>query len=357
MRPPRKWSPRRGQAAVEMAVTMIVLIPIIFYSLFLEDLLVFHLEWQEAIVVSPWEPSFIDYVEKKNPSIMAMRYNRVAYCDHTVANDTFNATTDCDDAKHHVAMTAHQCWLGGGKQVTCGKDTSIGKDIQTDYYDKFNGGGLVHCTARLNVSNWFIINRFRNFGKELVESDRERHQDSEDKHTVGKSTTESTGWVFGGQGESGGASSGGEAGDDGAEEDTPASTGGRNTDDYFSVLHDPWAVNRVDSFSNMAKVSTHKIYERMSMYYKLQIVKDATDKAKDFGQGLVDDEILGDKALKETDEGDDVTNPDMSFSAGDHKRAAIPNAMDYSAAWPDQRQQDTYSGREGDYMGMPKSTW
>ncbi len=33
MRPPRKWSPRRGQAAVEMAVTMIVLIPIIFFHL------------------------------------------------------------------------------------------------------------------------------------------------------------------------------------------------------------------------------------------------------------------------------------------------------------------------------------
>lgn len=366
----RRTMRRRGAAAVEMAVTMIVLLPLIFYSLFLEDLLIYHLNWQEAIVTSPWDPLVIDYTKKESAATMAMRYNRVAYCDHTVANDSFNAQEDCDDDKHHKAMTAHQCWMGQGKQVTCGREESVGASVQTDFANKFGAGGLVHCTARLNVSNWFIINRFATWGKDFIEKDRTKFSKeggsqgkaAADKHgSSGYTVTTETGWVFGRQGEGGGGSSSEEAGGDGTEENNPPPAGGTNTDDYFGVVHDPWAVNKpglvMDSFMNSAKDSSHKIYERMSMYYELNIVSEATDKAKEFGDDLKSDELIGDKALEEDSVGDDVKSPDMSFTAGDHTRRSMGSPMDYSAGWPDDRQGDTYSARENEYMGVPKTSW
>ena len=43
-------SNRRGQAAVEMAITMVLLIPLIFFALFLQDFAYYKLEGQEPIV-------------------------------------------------------------------------------------------------------------------------------------------------------------------------------------------------------------------------------------------------------------------------------------------------------------------
>lgn len=358
---------RRGAAAVEMAVTMIVLLPLLFYTLFLEDLLAYHLNWQEAIVTSPWDALPIDYAKKDSAATMAMRYNRVAYCDHTSAHDSFVAATDCDDDKHHKAMTAHQCWMGEGKQVTCGREADVGADVQSDFADEFGAGGLVHCTARLNVSNWFIINRFATWGKDFIEPKRTKFTGTGDsakgiaadsKHQgSGYTVTTETGWVFGKQGEGGGGSTAEEPGADGSEENAPAPAGGGNTDDYFGVVHDPWAVNRVSTFTNMGKDTSHKLYQRMSMYYDLSIVSDATDAAKQFGDDLKSDELIGDEALNEGANGDDVKSPEMSFTSGDNTRASIDSPMDYSAGWPDDRQGDAYSAREDSYMGLPKTEW
>lgn len=363
----RRNRSRRGAAAVEMALTMIVLLPLIYYTLFLEDLLAYHLNWQEAIVTSPWDAIPIDYANKESAATMSMRYNRVAYCDHSSTHDSFNAATDCDDDKHHKAMTAHQCWMGQGKQITCGREADVGADVQQDFADEFGAGGLVHCTARLNVSNWFIINRFATWGKDFIEPKRQKFSkeggskgtQADSKHEgSGYTVTTETGWVFGRQGEGGGSSdTGEEPGADGTEENSPPPSGGGNTDDYFGVVHDTWAVNRVGSFTNRAKISTHKIYERMSMYYDLGIVSDATDAAKQLGDDLKSDELIGDKALEEDANGDDVKSPEMSFMSGDHTRRSSDSPMDYSAGWPDDRQGDAYGAREDEYMGLPKNEW
>lgn len=347
----RRSMRRRGQAAVEMAVTMIVLIPIIFYALFLEDLLYYNLEWQEAIVVSPWEGLAVNFADKQSAATTAMRYNRVAYCDHTVAYDSYDAPYDCDDDVHHKAMTAHQCWMGGGLQVTCGTNSNVGANIQNDYANQFNAGGLVHCTARLNVSNWFIINKFATWGNEFISDKRTKDRtDGKDKHDVGKETTTENGWVFGAQGSSSSISSE-TPGDDGSEDNSPPPAGGNNTDDYFAVLHDPWAVFQAGTFSANAKNPTHPIYQRMKMYYD-NTAADGTDAAKNFGDALEGAGLLGTGAFEESSQGDDVKNPEMDFNAGSASRRSNGSPLDYSAGWPDNRQSDTNNARQDGYMGQ-----
>ena len=104
---------------MELAVTMIVMLPLIFYSIFLSDLLLYHLEWQEAIVTPAWDAAVLDYPELRRPvegATNVQSNNRLLFCDHSSAYDSFNRSYDCDDSIHHQAMAAHQCWLGGGKQ-------------------------------------------------------------------------------------------------------------------------------------------------------------------------------------------------------------------------------------------------
>lgn len=345
---------RRGQAAVETAVTMIVLIPIIFYALFLEDLLYYHLEWQEGIVVSPWEGLAVNFQNGDSASSTAQKYNRVAYCDHTVAYDSFNASFDCDDSNHHKAMTAHQCWMGGGKQITCYGDADQG-NVDDTYKNKFGKGGLVQCTARLNVSNWFIINNFATWGNNYVTAARQKHEDSEDKHAVGYGVTTESGWIFGAQGESGGAIASDQPGDDGPTDEAPPSSGSggsANTDDYFAVLHDTWAVFEAGSYQTASHNTGHPIYARMKAYYDSGKSKDGTNAAKDFGDALKNDDLIGDDAFSDGQSGDDVTTAEMDFNAGQANRMSMGSPMDYSAGWSDQRQQDTNSGRKNGYMGV-----
>jgi hypothetical protein len=54
----------RGAAAVETAVTMIVLVPLIFYTLFLEDMLAYKLENQEPGIVAAWDYTTNDYMKE-----------------------------------------------------------------------------------------------------------------------------------------------------------------------------------------------------------------------------------------------------------------------------------------------------
>lgn len=340
---------RRGQAAVEAAVTMIVLIPIIFYALFLEDLLYYHLEWQEGIVVSPWEGIAVNFQNGESASNTAQKYNRVAYCDHTVAYDSFDANYDCDDETHHKAMTAHQCWMGGGKQITCSNNKDSG-GVERNFEGAFNKGGLVQCTARLNVSNWFIINKFATWGKNYVSQGRQKHEDNESKHDVGYNTTTESGWIFGAQGSNSGTS-GGMPGDDGPEDEPPPDTsgGGGNTDDYFGVLHDSWAVFEAGDYQTTSHNTNHPIYARMKMYYD---AKGKSSEAQAFGDALKDEDLIGDDAFSDGQHGDDVSTAEMDFNAGSADRRSTGSPMDYSAGWSDQRQQDTNSGRRNGYMGV-----
>lgn len=161
----------RGQAATELAVLSIVLIPLILYVLFLDDLLRYKLDLAEAVFSSPWDYTVANY-EKQLPQQSAGddapnaidNMIRNTYCDHTSAYASHDEGYDCDDSRHHVALMAHQCWeTQGSQEMRCTVDnrdlgaSQIGLLITRGTVDEVNKyGGQVTCTARLGVLNYFL---------------------------------------------------------------------------------------------------------------------------------------------------------------------------------------------------------
>lgn len=169
---------RRGQAAVELAVMMVVIVPLVFYTLFLQDLLSYRLDQQETIVAPPWDFSIVNYQKDrgKERAHEIGSNNRKTFCDHTSAYNTYsNYNNDCNGQEaleHHKSLAAHACWVafGNNGQVQCAIDDGVGRptgpqfDGFTAFYDNWNRGGLAHCTARLGVFNKFITQTFLQAG-------------------------------------------------------------------------------------------------------------------------------------------------------------------------------------------------
>jgi hypothetical protein len=121
---------------------------------------------------------------KNSPDVGGM--NRLKYCDHTAAFDSYGRDFDCQGAGgaeedsgggggfdttggggnsklgHHHATGAHQCWLGGGQQLKCSLDKTAGREIVAGkpmgefFASPWNRGGIENCSAQLNVFNWII---------------------------------------------------------------------------------------------------------------------------------------------------------------------------------------------------------
>ncbi len=160
---------RRGAAVVEMSILMLILLPLIFYTLFLQDLLKYKLEQQEAIITPSWDFTFIPFQGQKFKRTEAAeavsRANRMTFVDH---NSQFNQyskpcsdnDSDCSDTDHHQALAAHQCWVAAGAdEVNCTMENantafSLGSGA---FLAAFGGrGGYATCTARLGVYNKFV---------------------------------------------------------------------------------------------------------------------------------------------------------------------------------------------------------
>jgi hypothetical protein len=184
------WRPR-GAAAVETAVLMIVLIPLIMYTLFLEDLLAYRLEQDETVYSSAWDPAAFDFrhnlpVGSKAEVTLSdgadivsyvSKANRLIYGDHTSAyNDYQNTEASLNDNYHHQALTAHQCWLSKtGQQVVCDVDQDIGRVDLTFGFLLRNAGGQFTCTARLGVQNYFLPQRFLQSFSQVNFTKQDRH--------------------------------------------------------------------------------------------------------------------------------------------------------------------------------------
>ena len=189
----------RGAASVEMALCMLVIIPVFLYALFLDDLLRYSLDVQEATVSTMWDYTVQDYaaVQRKarfNPWNV-QHYARLMFCDHESGKNRYDDITaggkfkDCAEEDHHqgTALTAHVCWINGdAKQVTCeGPDASVG-DLGADglhagYATDFNHGGLIQCSARAVVENYLLPKQFLpefSDGKEKVDLSKERWRGS-----------------------------------------------------------------------------------------------------------------------------------------------------------------------------------
>ena len=158
---------------MEMAISMLVIVPVILYALFMDDLLRFRLDAQEAAVSSVWDFTNRSYQQRTgsaNDAYAVQHVDRLIFCDHSSAFDSFNRNQDCEDPRHHVAVAGHVCWLiGGSEQVTCKlADAKLGTSFTggpammpaNKFVSSYNKGGFFTCEAKEAVLNYLIPKHF-----------------------------------------------------------------------------------------------------------------------------------------------------------------------------------------------------
>lgn len=180
-----RHSKQRGAASVEAAISMLIIIPAFMYALFLDDLLRYAADLQEAVVSTPWDFTGQNYTQPgsralgtyagkdpkwKGGETLVQHHSRLMYCDHESSGDTYSATADkdCDEEDHHKgkALSGHVCWLNeGAHQITCENVQSnvglLGASLYQGYMSKFaRAGGMYECHGQEVVENYLLPKSF-----------------------------------------------------------------------------------------------------------------------------------------------------------------------------------------------------
>ncbi len=394
----QRSAPRRGQAAVELAVMMVVVVPLIFYTLFLQDLLSYRLDQQETVNAPPWDFAIVNYQKDqgKDRSHDIGANNRKTFCDHTSAYNTYSDyNKDCNGSEaleHHKSLTAHACWVAFGHngQVQCGVDDDVarpdgpGFESVGLFYDHWNRGGLAHCTARLGVFNKFITQAFLQDGlgggSKVQVTRLKAHKDEGGPSGKGPSKALATSHQV-------------------AIEDDPllpkeqpqeACTGDDQLclqREFFAVLQDPWAVNTGTATRNRAieevepdvwdtnltrecttascrmltreQDTIHPVYDRAATYYAARgrgtNGQGPAVRAQRYLDQLVSANVLS-VNLREDARGDNLLTPTMGWN-DDPQRPASPNCTGtlcgFHSGAVDERQKEWRDQGRNDTINAP----
>jgi len=357
-----------------MAITMLLIVPIFLYALFLDDLLRYRLSQQEAVLTTLWDFTVQNYdvVLPKDTATaptgshtLVQRNARLMFCDHESGSEHYdrggaeNPNSDCGLSHHVGAVVAHECWLNGAAhQITCGaegdmdpqvgatgeNDLSVGasgdslwKKVQSEEHPN---GGMFSCTGNLVVENYLLPRTFlQQFNK-----DDKGPQLSKDN------------W----KGKGGNAHSNGEAGDNG--------TAYFFKSDQFSLVTDSWAYNADQELEPKDKTgqasspgengnppteSKTEFYRDVNTVFTGNLAYNVfrgaatTFKVQLGTQGLVDPVFIS----------DDPTKPSVAISP--KKAPSVSVKQDtgsksyFSSPWKDGSDvyQKTYDARGDNYMG------
>jgi hypothetical protein len=320
---------RRGAAAVELSLLMIVLIPTLMYTFFLEDLLFYKFDLEETVVSTPWDYTIGDWREKSgqiagNVQAAAMQ----TFWDHTSAWNSYeDPNYDAKETVHHEAMAAHQCWLAkGGEEVNCSMQKSVGLSIQGQFI-MMNKGGLASCKAKLGVQNYFLANKiFGGYGKyELAGTKASGSANNEMKmHTTGQSQIHAE-----------------------AKQDPYL-----YPEMHFGLVVDTWALYKMKTMDTdkhpMEQGQEFAKWVRIPYGTRFQYLDDA----RKYAQDAVDKEILSNAVLVDG-LGDTIETPPVAWKAAPERTFR----SHHTSAWDDPKHQQTYNKLEERYMGLPESTW
>lgn len=335
----------RGGAAVETAILMIVLVPTILYTLFLEDLLNFKLEQEETVVSTPWDFASHDYREKSTGDITGtvVRASMQTYWDHTSAHNSYtDPNFDAKNTVHHQALTAHQCWLAkGGKEVECGVSSTVGVTQIDGTFIMMNRGGLASCTAVLGVQNYFIPMSL--FGGKFSGGNG---GGGGKKATGGGNEVSMTGGKL--REEKFNEKSGDSAIHGNAKQDPYVFPEGR-----FGVVHDPWALNRMENVYNPLVHPANRV-GRFTRWMNIPYgrARSYLDDATKFADDAIDKEFLTSQ-VKEDGVGDDLTTPPVAWKGDPARKYGSHWASGYS----DDRHENTQGKLKDAYMGVEETKW
>ncbi|MFP2907641.1 hypothetical protein ACLESD_21845 [Pyxidicoccus sp. 3LFB2] len=182
----------RGAAAVETALSMLVIVPVFLYAIFLDDLLRHGLDAQETALSTVWDFTVQDYAKAPQGGEPFDGFGNVSgfarqmFCDHESGIDSYDPgeARECGNAEnHHQEIVSHACWLNpGAQQVQCtlndggGEVGAYGVTLHQDYMSQFSRGGLIRCSARIGVQNYLLQRSvFAEFSKvDLAKDKKER---------------------------------------------------------------------------------------------------------------------------------------------------------------------------------------
>jgi hypothetical protein len=368
---------RRGAATVELAVSMIFLVPLIMYMFFLQDMLLMKLNGQEAAVQATWDYAVLNYEFRYNDDVAAPadipqgaaspgQMSRLTYCDHSAAFDSYTER-DCDDDVHHQAMAAHECWIGddgsysGQVRCTMGFDPLIPADPATAAVAAFGRGGVVNCNQRLGIMNYYLPNSFLNTfrgGKGFTVN--------EDSTGTQKKKMDSR-WAYGNR--PNGASNNNQ--DDAHNDRQGVSAGsGSAGSNYWrlrrtenAMLVDPWALTlsrgrplgsinpNVPSAFNAAGPGAHPLHQRIQAAYSTE--NGNVSQAERYSDTMQQAGFLN-GATRQDARGDNLTTAAAAFRAGDAQQQFGDH---WAGQWSDGRVQRTASSRSGGYFGLAANQW
>lgn len=364
-----RFSRRRGAAAVELAVSMIFLVPLIMYMFFLQDMLVMKLNGQEAAVQATWDFAVLNYgaqVRDANGDMGAWgvsRRSRWTYCDHTSAYDSYDQNYDCNDQIHHKAMSAHECWIGNdgsySGQVYCvfeGEPLSPSGQGASAVAN-FGQGGTVRCYSRLGIMNYYLPNSFlNNFrgGQGFsvnVDSKGVKKLRMDSRWAVGSSGTAKAQDDAHNDRERGGA--GGQGVNKGSGETSAGANYWRLARTEHVMLVDPWALTLEGGQNEVSNIdpdasppSGHPLYARISAAYDTK--NQAIMQAKSWNQDIQSDGLLNGNSMN------DFMGDDLSTAAAAYKQKSAEQNFNshYAGQWSDPRVQSTNQARQGGYFGL-----
>jgi hypothetical protein len=158
----------RGAAITETVVMMLVLVPLILYSLFTSDLVAYKLDVQELVTSTVWDFTTQNYEKESmgDPANQVTERNKEIWCDNSVI---FNnpGGSDCSDPPRQEGFMAKMVYAGSD-QISC---TQSNKDMGTggysmplqgpsDFHSDFTTGGGFTCKATGTVYNYWIPQKF-----------------------------------------------------------------------------------------------------------------------------------------------------------------------------------------------------
>lgn len=362
---------RRGAAAVELAVSVIFLVPLIMYMHFLQEMLIMKLNGQEAAVQASWDFTILDYGSEVRDSANSKyaRFSRLTYCDHTAAYDSYDRDYDCEDAIHHKSMTAHECWIGKdaaayGGQVRCfisRQDPLSPSGAAASAVAGFGQGGLLTCSSRLGIMNYYLPNSFlNNFRK------GKGFTVNVDASGVKKDRQKSR-WA-----PTGGAidMTGGQAPapqDDAHNDRKNAKENGETSlgSNYWrlaktehAMLADPWALGLEGGKNDISNINpnvpsafnkSHPLYARIAAAYKT--AGGALTKAEDWNKAIQNAGMISGDS-RQDGQGDNLSTAAAAFKKNDREQGF--NNDHWAAQWGDSRVRQTWGEREDAYFGLKK---
>ncbi|KFE68959.1 hypothetical protein [Hyalangium minutum] len=195
---------------------MIIIVPAFLYALFLDDLLRYAGDLQEAVLSTPWDLIGQNYEEpsgrkgsggsdaSKRIQAVVQHQARLMFCDHESSGDSYNHGQDCDAQDHHAgrALSGHVCWLNPeAEQVTCDPvRTEVGL-LQTPAFRKYQdafgqAGGLYECHGKEVVENYLMPQSFLQQFSHVDLAKKNWKADGSDYHGNAKAGTGTTAYYL-----------------------------------------------------------------------------------------------------------------------------------------------------------------